>query len=192
MEQKFYLNFKEVTGEIWKVTNELDVSTPYIEVDRQTMKDFAEQRKKMSDYVIVPSSDENLKYEIKFKHKDLSDFDVDKSVHHLPKVETYNTNNAFVIKQDLKNGKWTVYLTEGLRGLLTSTLYYKDKSQIIYVTQKDNPNLLLDTLDIKMYNILYTDSYKLENQNIKVAQNPNVSLYCGKVFDNYFHIQETQ
>lgn len=190
MEQKFYLNFREATGEIWKVTNELDISTPYIEVDRQTMKDFAEQRKKMADYVIVPSSDENLKYEIKFKHKDLLQFDVDKSVHHLPKVETYETNNAFVIKQNIKNGSWTIHLTEKLRELLTSTLYYKDKNQIIYVTQKDNPNILLDTLDIKMYNILYTDSYQLENQQIKVAQNPDVSLYCGKVFDNYFHIQE--
>lgn len=191
MEQKFYINFKEATGEIWKVTNELDVSTPYIEVDRQTMKDFAEQHKKMTDYVVVPSSDENLKYEIKFKHRDLLEFDVDKSVHHLPKVVDYDTNNAFVIRQHLKDGVWTIYLTEKLRSLLTSTLYYKDKNQIVYVTQKDNPNVLLDTLDIKMYNVLYADSYQLESQNVTVAQNPNVSLYCGKVFDNYFHIQET-
>lgn len=192
MEQKFYINFKEATGEIWKVTNELDVSTPYIEVDRQTMKDFAEQHKKMSDYVVVPSSDENLKYEIKFKHRDLLEFDVDKSVHHLPKVVAYDTNNAFVIRQNLKEGIWTIQLTEKLRSLLTSTLYYKDKNQIVYVTQKDNPNVLLDTLDIKMYNVLYADSYQLESQNVMVAQNPDVSLYCGKVFDNYFHIQETQ
>lgn len=192
MEQKFYINFKEATGEIWKVTNELDVSTPYIEVDRQTMKDFAEQHKKMSDYVVVPSSDENLKYEIKFKHRDLLEFDVDKSVHHLPKVVAYDTNNAFVIRQNLKEGIWTIQLTEKLRSLLTSTLYYKDKNQIVYVTQKDNPNVLLDTLDIKMYNVLYADSYQLESQNVTVAQNPDVSLYCGKVFDNYFHIQETQ
>lgn len=191
MEQKFYLNFKEATGEIWKVTNELDVSTPYVEVDRQTMKDFAEQRKRMSDYIIVPSSDENLKYEIKFKHKDLLQFDVDKSVHHLPKVETYDTNNAFVIKQNIKNGTWVIHLTEKLRELLNSTLYYKDKNQIIYVTEKDNPNVLLDTLDIKMYNILHTNSYQLENYSLPVAKNLNVSLYCGKAFDNYFHIQET-
>lgn len=191
MEQKFYINFKEVTGDIWKVTNELDISTPYIEIDRQTMKDFAEERKKMDDYIVIPSSDKNLKYEIKFKHRDLSDFDVDKSIHHLPKVESFDTNNAFVIRQNLKQGTWTIHLTEELRELLTSTLYYKDKNQVIYITQKDNPSVLLDTLDIKMYNVLYGEEFVMQNQNITVAQNPNVSLYCGKVFDNYFHIQES-
>lgn len=190
MEHKFYINFREDTGEIWKVTNEIDLSTPYLEINQQVMKDFAEERKKMDDYVVIPSSDESLKYEIKFKHKDLTEFDVDKSVHHLSKVESYNTNNAFVIVQNLKAGTWTIKLTEGLRELLTSTLYYKDKNQLIFITQKDNPNVLLDTLDIKMYNVLYADSHTMQSQNIAVAKNPNVSLYCGKVFDNYFHIQE--
>lgn len=192
MEQKFYLNFKEDNGEIWKVTNELDLSSPYIEIDRDTMLDFAEERKKMNDYIIIPSSDANLKYEIKFKHKDLTEFDVDKSIHHLPKVNKINTNNAFVIKQDTKKGTWTISLTKELRDLLTSTLYYKDKSQTIYVTQKDNPSVLLDTLDVKLYNVLYTDSFKMKDQDKKVAKNTNVSLYCGKVFDNYYHIQETK
>lgn len=191
MELNFYLNFKEDTGEIWKLTNELDVSTPYMEIDRETMKEFASEKKKMDDYIVIPSSDKKLKFEIQFKHKDLSSFDVDKSVHHLPKVTTVDTNNAFVIKQNLKTATWTISLTEELRELLSSTLYYKDKNQVIFVTKKDNPTILLDTLDIKMYNVLYSDSFDMLNQNKKVAQDPNVSLYCGKVFENYFHIQET-
>jgi len=191
MELNFYLNFKEDTGEIWKLTNELDVSTPYMEIDRETMKEFASEKKKMDDYIVIPSSDKKLKFEIQFKHKDLSSFDVDKSVHHLPKVTTVDTNNAFVIKQNLKTATWTISLTEELRELLSSTLYYKDKNQVIFVTKKDNPTILLDTLDIKMYNVLYSDSFDMLDQNKKVAQDPNVSLYCGKVFENYFHIQET-
>ena len=103
MNQKFYINFRDETGEIWKLTNELDLSTPYIEIDRETMRDFAEERKKMDDHIVVPSSDPNLKYEIKFKHKDLSEFDVDKSIHHLPKVTSYDTPNAFVITQNIEN-----------------------------------------------------------------------------------------
>lgn len=191
MEKHFYINFREETGEIWKLTNELDTSTPYVEIDREMMLDFAEERKKMDDYVVVPSSDKTLKYEVKFKHKDLAEFDVDKSVHRLPVITTVDTNNAFLIKQNLTTGSWTVSLTLELRELLSSTLYYKDKSQVIYITQKDNPAVLLDTLDIKMYNVLYSDSFELTTQDIKVAKNPNVSLYCGKAFENYFHIQET-
>jgi hypothetical protein len=190
MELKFYINFKEDTGEIWKITNELDSSTPYIEIDRQTMLDFSEERKKMDDYIVVPSSDKDLKYEIKFKHKDLTEYDVDKSIHHLPKVKTVDTHNAFSIIQNLKKGTWTISLTEELRTLLTSTLYYKDKNQVIYITKKDNPNVLLDTLDIKLYNVLYSESYEMQEQDKAVAQNSDVSLYCGKVFENYYHIQE--
>ena len=101
MELHFYLNFKDETGEIWKLTNELDVSTPYIEISRETMLDFANEVKKMDDYMVIPSSDKTLKYEIVLKHKDLDIFDVDKSVHHLPKVTSVDTNNAFIIKQNL-------------------------------------------------------------------------------------------
>lgn len=190
MERKFYINFREETGEIWKITNELDISTPYIEIDRQTMVDFVKEKKKMTDYMVIPSSNENLKYEIKFKHKDLTEFDIDKSIHHLPKVNVIETNNAFIIRQDIKQGEWSIELTKELRDLLTTTLYYKDKNQLVYVTQKDNPSVLLDTLDIKMYNVLYSDRYIMPSQDKKVAQNVNVSLFCGKVFENYFHIQE--
>tara|TARA_B110000503_G_scaffold59931_1_gene95391 strand:- start:7827 stop:8405 length:579 start_codon:yes stop_codon:yes gene_type:complete len=191
MELHFYLNFKDETGEIWKLTNELDVSTPYIEISRETMLDFANEVKKMDDYMVIPSSDKTLKYEIVLKHKDLDIFDVDKSVHHLPKVTSVDTNNAFIIKQNLESATWTISLTSELRELLSSTMYYKDKNQYIYVTQKDNPTVLLDTLDIKMYNVLYSESFDMPEQNKKVAQNPDVSLYCGKVFENYLHIQET-
>ena len=191
MELHFYLNFKDETGEIWKLTNELDVSTPYIEISRETMLDFANEVKKMDDYMVIPSSDKPLKYEIVLKHKDLDIFDVDKSVHHLPKVTSVDTNNAFIIKQNLESATWTISLTSELRELLSSTMYYKDKNQYIYVTQKDNPTVLLDTLDIKMYNVLYSESFNMTEQNKKVAQNPDVSLYCGKVFENYLHIQET-
>ena len=132
-----------------------------------------------------------LKYQIQFKHKDLSSFDVDKSIHHLPKVTNVESNNAFIIKQNLKTATWNISLTNELRELLTSTLYYKDKHQTIYVTKKDNPSVLLDTIDVKMYNILYTESFDMIEQDKEVAQTSDVSLYCGKVFENYYHIQET-
>jgi hypothetical protein len=192
IEQHFYLNFKELTGEIWKITNELDISTPYIEIDRTTMVEFAEEHKKMKDYVIVPSSDKKAKYEIKFKHRDLTEFDVDSSIHQLPKVATIENTSAFSIIQNTTAGTWTIALTEELRELLTSTLYYKDKNQVIYITKKNDPNILLDTLDIMLYNVLYTDSYVMPGVNTLVAKNKEVSLYCGKVFENYYHILETK
>jgi hypothetical protein len=185
---KWYFNFKDPGGEIWKITNECDESTPYIEVEPELYKEFSTDQKRMQDYIIVPTGKADLKYELQLKHQDLLTFDVDISVHQIQKVDTIDTNNAFVIEQDVKHGVWTISMSEQLRTLLTQTAYYKDKSQLIYVTDQDDPNILLDTIEVKLYNILFSESFVLPDQLVKVAQNLNVSLYCGKIFENYYHM----
>ena len=188
--QQFYLNFRESTGEIWKVTNELDLSSPYMEIDKETMLDFADERKQLSDYIAVPSDSGTSKFELKFKHKTLESFDVDKSIHQLPKNLT-NENLIFYIIQDLKNANWRVKLSPNLKDLLNSTAYYKDKNHIIFVTHQDDPNILLDTLTVKFSEILSNPEWIIQNTNKQVAQRTDVSVYCGKVFENYSHIMET-
>ena len=188
---EFYLNFKEDTGEIWKATNELDDSTPYIQVDVETYRLFTSEQRRLSDYVIIPSTDKKSKWEIQFRHKDLNDFDVDKSIHHIEKSDSLDTQDAvFGVIQNAKAGTWKISLTDDLKERLTSTLYYKDKTQLMYVTKKDNPNILLDTLVIKLYNVIYDTDYLVENINSEVAKMENVSIYCGKVFDRYQHVLE--
>jgi hypothetical protein len=185
---KWYFNFRDPGGEIWKITNELDESTPYIEVEPGLYKEFSTEQKRMQDYIIVPTGKEDLKYDLQLKHQDLLTFDVDTSVHQIQKVKSVDTNNAFIIEQDIKNGIWIVRMSDQLRSLLTRTAYYKDKTQLIYVTDQDDPNILLDTIEVKLYNILFSESFTMPDQLTKVAQNLNVSLYCGKTFENYYHV----
>ena len=185
---KWYFNFRDQGGEIWKITNELDESTPYIEVEAGLYKEFSTEQKRMQDYIIVPTGKEDLKYDLQLKHQDLLTFDVDTSVHQIQKVKSVDTNNAFIIEQDIKNGVWIVSMSDQLRSLLTRTAYYKDKTQLIYVTDQDDPNILLDTIEVKLYNILFSESFTMPDQLTKVAQNLNVSLYCGKTFENYYHL----
>ena len=185
---KWYFNFRDLGGEIWKITNELDESTPYIEVEAGLYKEFSTEQKRMQDYIIVPTGKEDLKYDLQLKHQDLLTFNVDTSVHQIQKVKSVDTNNAFIIEQDIKNGVWIVSMSNQLRSLLTRTAYYKDKTQLIYVTDQDDPNILLDTIEVKLYNILFSESFTMPDQLTKVAQNLNVSLYCGKTFENYYHL----
>jgi hypothetical protein len=185
---KWYFNFRDPGGEIWKITNELDESTPYIEVEAGLYKEFSTEQKRMQDYIIVPTGKEDLKYDLQLKHQDLLTFDVDTSVHQIQKVKSVDTNNAFIIEQDIKNGTWIISMSDQLRSLLTRTAYYKDKTQLIYVTDQDDPNILLDTIEVKLYNILFSESFTMPDQLTKVAQNLNVSLYCGKTFENYYHL----
>jgi hypothetical protein len=184
----WYFNFNDPGGEIWKITNELDASTPYIEVESELYKEFATEQKRMQDYIIIPTGKADLKYELQLKHQDLLTFDVDKSVHQIQKVKTIETNNAFIIEQDIKQGQWTVSMSEQLRTLLTQTAYYKDKTQLIYITDQDDPNILLDTIEVKLYNILFSEFFVVPDQLVKVAQKNNISLYCGKTFENYYHL----
>jgi len=185
---KWYINFKDPGGDIWKITNELDESSPYIEVEAELYKEFATEQKRMQDYIVVPTGKQDLKYELQLKHQDLLTFDVDKSIHQIQKTSVVDTNNALIIEQIVSDGKWIIKMSEQLRSLLTQTAYYKDKTQLIYVTDQDDPNILLDTLEIKLYNILFDEYYVMPEQSIKVAQRKNVSLYCGKTFENYYHL----
>lgn len=188
IEQHFYFNFREETGEIWKLTNECDNSTPYVEVDKNTYSEFASEKKQMNQYVVVPSGDKDLKYEIVPKMKDLLTFDVDKSIHQIKKVKSVETNNAFIIEQDTKKGSWFITVTPELKVLLTQTTFYKEKVHFVYITQADDPNVLLGTLEIPLWKVLYDNGCLLDNLSKEVAQKADVSLYCGKIFDNYVHV----
>lgn len=185
----YYLNFREDTGKVWKSTNELDESTPYIEIDKETVVEFNTGIKRHSDYIVVPSSKEGETYELKFVHNDVDSYNIEKSIHQIEKNIPIEINSVIII-QDIINGIWKIKLTDQLFKTLNSTSYYRGKNHDLYVTYKDDPNILLDTLRIDFSNVLENGEYVIENTNKKVAQNTRVSIYCGKVFENYIHVVE--
>jgi hypothetical protein len=187
---KFYLNFYEDSGRLWKSTNVLDESTPYIEVDRDLVVEFNNGEKDLNDYVVVPSTKIGQTYELRFLYKEIDGYDVERSIHQISKEKELSVNSV-IIKQNINKGTWSVQLTDQLHQTLNSTSYYKTRSHDLYVTYKDDPNILLDTLKIQFGKVLKTGSYVIENSNKTVAQNPNVSVYCAKIFDNYSHIVES-
>jgi len=189
METKFYLNFKEDTGQLWKLTNVLDTSTPYLEIDKETMIEFAEERKLLNDYIAVPSTSGDSKFELKFKHYSIDAFDVDRSIHKFSK-KISEDRLVFNIIQNIDKGIWYASLSPDLKDLLSSTAYYKDKNHMIFVTDQDDPNILLDTLLVSFNELLANDRSIVKNTNKKIAQRHDVSVYCGKVFENYSHIVE--
>ena len=187
MERKYYLNFKE-DGTVWKVTNVLDESSLYINISKELMYDFAECRKSMEDFIVVPSDSADSQFELKSKHTSLEDFDVDKSIHRLPKHDI-NHNLVFHIKQNVSEGTWKASVSPGLKSLINSTAYYKDKVHRLFVTDEDDPNFLLDTLEVNFSSVMNGEAI-IENTKKEVAQKNDVSVYCGKAFENYNHIVE--
>jgi hypothetical protein len=188
--QQTYLNFQE-DGKIIKISNVIDESSPYIIVDKSWAYDFADCKKSMDDYIIVPSDTAESMFEIKYKHTSiLENFNVDDSIHQITKKHT-TTKLLFAIIQDTKLGIWKIKISDDLKYLLNSTTFYKDKKHHLFVTQENDPNFLLDTLVVNFGELLSGQTYFIENANKEVAQTPNVSVYCGKAFENYKHIVES-
>lgn len=188
---KFYINFNSETGAIKKFTNQFDDSTPSIEIDRETYVKFIKGELLGRDYAVRPSTTGDFKYELVTRHTDLLEFDVDKSIHHITKANKVEVDNGFILTQNMSNGTWTAKFTPELQNFLKQTTYYKEKTQHLFVTAEDDPNILLESLQVPLWTILYEEEYKLTNVNKEVAQRPDISVYCGKAFENYIHIQES-
>lgn len=189
-ELKFYINFNAETGDIKKFTNQFDDSSPSIEVDKETYVKFIKGELSGRDYAVRPGTSGEFKYELVAKHKDLLEFDVDKSIHNIQKSDTVDFDNGFVIRQNITDATWTVSLTPDLKDFLTKTTYYKEKIQHLFVTAEDDPNILLESINIPLWTILYDNDYVVEDCNKEVAIRKDISVYCGKAFENYVHIQE--
>ena len=189
-ELKFYINFNAETGDIKKFTNQFDDSSPSIEIDRDAYVKFIKGELSGRDYAVRPATTGEFKYELVTKHKNLLEFDVDKSIHNIQKSDTVEFDNGFVIKQNLKDKTWTVSLTPELKEFLTKTTYYKEKVQHLFVTAEDDPNILLESINIPLWKILYEKEYIVDDCNKEVAKREDISVYCGKAFENYVHIQE--
>ena len=111
---KFYLNFYEDSGRLWKSTNMLDDSTPYIEVEKDIVVDFNTGKKDLNDYVVVPSTKPNQTYELRFLHKEIDGYDVERSIHHIEK-------DMAMIKRVLWSVGFLVF--SNLLGIIISIVY---------------------------------------------------------------------
>jgi|TARA_A200000113_G_C8811489_1_gene337374 hypothetical protein len=176
-----YINFDQKTGTIKSFTN-VEPDSSFIEVDSDTYKDFIDGKKLMQDYIVIPSTKDKV-FELVGKNKDLMEFDVDQSIHKLVDKKP-NSKNYVEIVQDIKQKVWEVTISNTLKTFLSSSNFYKDKMQYVYITEKNNPNILIDTLSIPISELLQTGTYKIKNN---IASNKNTSLYCIKVFDAYYH-----
>ena len=95
-----YLYFNIETGEVQSSSNELIKNANYIEIDSTLHSKFSSGELNFLKYLVVPSLEKEGEYELTEKNKNLLEFDVDKSIHQLVKVNT-NTATHTTISLDL-------------------------------------------------------------------------------------------
>jgi hypothetical protein len=186
----FYVFFNIETGEINRVSNELNNDLNYIEIDKELYVQFSNGEKNFTEYRVIPTPKDATAYELIEKKTSMFDFDVDRSIHMLQKeYKTIDEEDTFIIIQDIKNKNWKAKarLNNNYITFLNQTKDYYNTTKKVYVTQENNPNVLLDVLKIKMDGFLNNKEFEIEFTDKDLSQRNDISLYCATVQENYKH-----
>ena len=99
-------------------------------------------------------------------------------------------DNAFVIEQKIKSGKWKITTTLDDKHLIyyAQTDGYANQAKEIYVIKEDDPTILLDTFVIEFKDLLTKNKYDVKVYNKDIAKRKDISLICSRVDEEYVHI----
>jgi len=187
----FYIYYQSATGNILAVANEQNSENGevYIETDYDTFLKFSTSEYKLHEWAVLSSPKDDEIVELVKRVQEVKEFDPDKSIKQIEKVKT-PPNNAFVIKQDTKLGRWQVTTTLDNKHLIyhSQTDGYTDQQKQIFVIEEDNPTALLDTFVIEFKDLLTNNKYDVRLYNKTIAKRKDISLICSRVDEEYVHI----
>jgi len=91
--------------------------------------------------------------------------------------------------QDKKKNKWQgrARLSEVNKNVLTSNKYL-NKTKSIYVTEKNNPNILKGELSIDMKKFTINKLFDIETSDKSLVLSDDISLYCPVLYEKFYHV----
>lgn len=187
----YYIYYQPATGNILAVANEIDSSfgDHYIETDLETYCNFGNNVYIIHEWAVLSSPKDDQVVELVKRVQEVKEFDPDKSLKQIEKVDS-PIENAFIIKQNIVNGSWSVETTLDDKTLiyLSQTSGYAEQFKEIYVIKEDNPNILLDTFVIEFKDLLTNSKYDVKVYNKPIAQRTDIGLICSRVDEEFVHI----
>jgi len=187
----FYIYYQPATGNILTLSNEQDSSygEHFIEIDLETYEKFNNDEYKIHEWAVLSSPKDDEIVELVKRVQETKEFDPDKSIKQIEKTPTA-PENAFVIKQNIKSGKWQVTTTLDDKHLIyhSQTDGYANQEKEIFVIAEDNPAVLLDTFVIEFKDLLTKNKYDVKVYNKDIAKRTDISLICSRVDEEYVHI----
>lgn len=180
-----WVRYDPESGLIYSITNELDKKLPgaYSPIDIFTAEEFVNGVKMMTDFIAVPDplNPDNCKL-INTKEEQM-DYDISKSIYQITKTNT-NIDANFTICQ--QSDRWLVYITQRLKDLIKDNDYYTKKVYNFYITNENNPNILLDKFAINMEDLI-KGPIEVKDIDTSVCERKDVSIYAYRLFDTYQH-----
>lgn len=187
----FYVYYDE-SGNVLSVTNELYTDKNSIEIDKDSYIQFVSGKKNLQEFVVLEGLGTGFNSLVK-KDK-LDNFSVEKSIHEIEKVSSgaYNTS-AFYIIQDKKKKKWqgkaqlSKERSKTLNTILTNNKYL-NQYKTVYITEQNNPNILVGELVIDMKNFINNKLFDITVNKNSLIFLDNISLYCPVLYEKFYHI----
>ena len=186
----FFLYFNPETGEIHKVSNEQLENENYKIIERGLYVQFIRGEKDYTNFLVVPNAKIKGEYDLIEKTKNAVEFDIDKSIHRFVSADDTDQKDIFYIIQNKKENKWQAYadLNTNYISFLNQTKNYYETIKQVYVTEENDPNILLDVISIPMKQFLEAEPFDVESKYRNTVSRNDISLYAGIVHETYKHV----
>jgi len=179
----YYAYYNPENMKITGLSNTLDNSRPFLEIDETTYIEFVSGKKNMRNYRVVstPTTKKLIPKKI-----DDNNFDISKSVHEFKKVYSHDQfefkENVLYIIQDKLDNTWKGKLVPN--GIENNLSHIFSNNKQIYITEINNPNILLDTIKIDMVKFLSGDEFVVFNKEV----DNDVSLFSQIQLEDFIHL----
>jgi hypothetical protein len=153
-------------------------------IDLFTATEFIDGVKQIMDYIAVPVPGDEGTVKIVNTKEEQIDYDIAKSIYQIEKGY-YPEGESCIVTQE--PDKWTVSLSEKLRSMLKNNDYYEKKVYNFYITEENDPNVLLDKFQITIGDLIQGDCV-IKDIDTNVCQRQDVSVFAFRLFDTYKHV----
>lgn len=190
----FYIQYDD-HGNLLSVTNEVRKDSACVTIDETTFIEFVSGKENLHDFIILglPLNDP---VPTLIRRDQQDNFNVDKSIHEIERTAigiTAYTSSAFYIIQDKKKMKWQgrAQLSDANKITLLNTAYMNKTKSIyksIYVTEKNNPNILIGELSVDMHKFKNNKLFDIQIDNASLVLSDDISLYCPVHYEKFYHV----
>lgn len=170
----FYIHY-EADGSIVSIVREKNSNYSFIEMDGKLVEDFISGKKNLASFKIKNPGLTDATFVEKYKPISFI-----KGLYFIPTVKS-TENIDLVILQDVKNKLWNLHLTnDGKDKVDSNNLHHSIK---FYVSIKDNPNFLLNTIECTLAQLFdgYSTSFSSQYENTL----DTVDITTLKTFTSY-------
>lgn len=185
---KMWLRYDAESGTIHSIGGGRDdtLEGSWAPIDLFTATEFIDGVKQIIDYIAVPVPGDTDTVKIVNTKEEQIDYDIAKSIYQIEKGYFPEGENCIITQS--KN-RWTVTLSDYLKSMLKNNDYYEKKVYNFYITEENDPNVLLDKFQITIGDLIQGDC-TIKDIDTSVCARQDVSVYAYRLFDTYRHIQK--